>query len=79
MQGNQSQYWCIKQRIQWPESTSELYRLRDRSLLATLVQTFKNGGCRVVSLTNSYGRILGFLDRSRCRFFQVAPQLYSRG
>jgi hypothetical protein len=26
-----------------------------------------------------YGRILGFLDRSRYFFFQVAPQLYSRG
>jgi hypothetical protein len=28
---------------------------------------------------NYYGRILGFLDRSRYFFFQVAPQLYSRG
>jgi hypothetical protein len=28
---------------------------------------------------NPYGRILGFLDRSRYYFFQVAPQLYSRG
>jgi hypothetical protein len=26
-----------------------------------------------------HGRILGFLDRSRYYFFQVAPQLYSRG
>jgi hypothetical protein len=26
-----------------------------------------------------YGRILDFLDRSRYFFFQVAPQLYSRG
>jgi hypothetical protein len=26
-----------------------------------------------------YGRIIGFLDRSRYFFFQVAPQLYSRG
>jgi hypothetical protein len=33
----------------------------------------------VVSVTNPYGRILGFLDRSRYYFFQVAPQLYSRG
>jgi hypothetical protein len=31
------------------------------------------------SVTNPYGRILGFLDRSRYFFFQVAPQLYSRG
>jgi hypothetical protein len=34
---------------------------------------------RVVSATNPHGRILGFLDRSRYFFFQVAPQLYSRG
>jgi hypothetical protein len=35
--------------------------------------------CHVVSVTNPYGRILGFLDRSRYYFFQVAPQLYSPG
>jgi hypothetical protein len=33
----------------------------------------------VVSVTDPYGRILGLLDRSRYLFFQVAPQLYSRG
>jgi hypothetical protein len=33
----------------------------------------------VVSVTNPYDRILGFLDRSRYCFFQVALQLYSRG
>jgi hypothetical protein len=33
----------------------------------------------VVSATDAHGRILGFLDRSRYYFFQVAPQLYSRG
>jgi hypothetical protein len=31
------------------------------------------------SVTDPYGRILGFLDLSRYYFFQVAPQLYSRG
>jgi hypothetical protein len=36
-------------------------------------------GCRVVSVTDPHGSILGFLDRSRYDFFQVAPQLYSRG
>jgi hypothetical protein len=35
--------------------------------------------CRVVSPEDPYGRILRFLDRSRYFFFQVAPQLYSRG
>jgi hypothetical protein len=33
----------------------------------------------VISETDPYGRILDFLDRSRYFFFQVAPQLYSRG
>jgi hypothetical protein len=37
------------------------------------------GERHVVSVTDPYGRILGFLDRSRYFFFQVAPQLYSRG
>jgi hypothetical protein len=63
----------------WPESTSELYRPSDRRFSATLVLTFADRGCHVVSVTNPYGRILGFLDRSRYFFFQVAPQLYSRG
>jgi hypothetical protein len=44
-----------------------------------LVPTFADRGCHVVSLTVPYGRILGFLDRSRYFSFQVAPQLYSRG
>jgi hypothetical protein len=33
----------------------------------------------VASVEEPYGRNLGFLDRSRYFFFQVAPQLYSRG
>jgi hypothetical protein len=33
-------------------------------------------GCRVVNATDPYGRILDFVDRSRCYLFQVAPQLY---
>jgi hypothetical protein len=33
----------------------------------------------VVIVTDPYGRILGFLYLSRYFFFQVAPQLYSRG
>jgi hypothetical protein len=32
----------------------------------------------VVSVTNPYGRNLGFIDRRRYFFFQVALQLYSR-
>jgi hypothetical protein len=57
----------------WPESDS------DSRLSAKLVPTFEDGGCRVVSATDLHGRILDFLDRSRYFFFQVAPQLYSRG
>jgi hypothetical protein len=30
----------------------------------------------VVSVTDPYGRVLGFLDRNRYYFFQVAPQLF---
>jgi hypothetical protein len=33
----------------------------------------------LASARHPYGRILGFLDRSRYVFFQVAPQLHSRG
>jgi hypothetical protein len=40
---------------------------------------FADRGCHVVSVTNPYGRILGFLDRSHYYFFQVALQLNSRG
>jgi hypothetical protein len=40
---------------------------------------FADRGCHVVSVTNPYGRIFGFLHRSRYHFFQVASQLYSRG
>jgi hypothetical protein len=52
---------------------------RVRSLLAKLVPTLPDRGCCVVSATDPHGRNLGFLDRSRYYFFQVAPQLYSRG
>jgi CBS-domain-containing membrane protein len=51
----------------------------DRRLSMKLLPTFANRGCHVVSVTDSYGRIVGFLDRSRYFFYQAAPQLYSRG
>jgi hypothetical protein len=59
----------------WPQSASELYRPSGSLLSAKLVPTFADGECRVVSATDPYCRILGFLDRSRYYFFQVAPQL----
>jgi hypothetical protein len=49
-------------------SVSELYRPRDRLFSAKLVPTFVDRGCHVVSATDPYGHILGFLDRS-CYFF----------
>jgi hypothetical protein len=36
------------------------------------VLTFEDSGCHVVSVTDPSGRFLGFLDRSRYSFFQVA-------
>jgi hypothetical protein len=39
---------------------------------------FADRGYRVVSAADPHGRILGFLERNRYYFFQVA-QLYSRG
>jgi hypothetical protein len=49
----------------WSESASELYRPSDRRLSATWLPTFADRGCHVVSVTDPYGRILDFLDRSR--------------
>jgi hypothetical protein len=51
----------------------------DRLLSVMLVQAFADRGCHMVSVTDTYDRILGFLDRSRYFFFQVAPELFSRG
>jgi hypothetical protein len=59
----------------WSESASELYQPNDRRLSAKLVPTFADRGCHVVSVTDPYGHILGFLDREPLLFFQVAPQL----
>jgi hypothetical protein len=39
---------------------------------------FAHTECHVVSVTDPYGRILGFIDWSRYFLFQAAPQLYSR-
>jgi hypothetical protein len=68
-----------EEKTSWPESASELYRTSDRRLSAKLMQTFADRGFGVVSVTDPYGRILWFLDRSRYFFSQLAPQLYSRG
>jgi hypothetical protein len=49
----------------WAESASELYQPSDGRLSAKLVPTFAGRGSHVVSVTDPYGRILGFLARSR--------------
>jgi hypothetical protein len=69
-------YTNIQKQTPWPQSASELYRPSDRRLSMKLVPTFADRGCRVISATDPYGRILDFLDRSRNCSFQVAPQLY---
>jgi hypothetical protein len=62
----------------WRESASELYRPSNRRLSAKLMPIFADRGCHMVSVTDPYCRIIGFLDRIRYFFFQVAPQLYSQ-
>jgi hypothetical protein len=57
----------------WAESASQLYR---PPLVSEVVTTVAGRGCRVVSATDPYGLIIGFLDLSRYFFFQAAPQLY---
>jgi hypothetical protein len=42
---------------------NELYQPSDRRLSAKLVPAFANRWCHVVSVTDPYGRILGFVDR----------------
>jgi hypothetical protein len=64
---------------QWPQSASKLYRKSDRRLSSKLMPTFADRGPSMVGATEPYSRILDFLHRSRYFFFQVAPQLYSRG
>jgi hypothetical protein len=61
------------------QSASGPYQSSDRHLSAKLVTTFADRGCQVVSAANPRGRNFDFLDRSRYYFFQVAPQLPSRG
>jgi hypothetical protein len=63
--------------LPWPESASELYRPSDHRLSTKLVPTFAERVCHVVSVTDPYGRILGFRDRSRYYFLQVTPELSS--
>jgi hypothetical protein len=66
-----------KTKLNWPESASEIPT--EVSVGEVSANIFADRECHVGSVTDPYGSILGFLDRSRYFFFQVAPQLYSRG
>jgi hypothetical protein len=54
-------------------------RITHRRLSAKLVPIFADRVCCVVSTTDPYDRILGFLIRSSYYFFQAAIQMHSRG
>jgi hypothetical protein len=70
---------CPWKKIPWPVSEREICRPSDRRLSAKLVPTFVDRLCHVVSVTDRYGRNLGFLDRNRYFFFQVALLLRKPG
>jgi hypothetical protein len=48
-------------------------------LVGEVSTKFADRRCHMVSVMDPYDRILDFLARSPYSFFQVAPQLYSRG
>jgi hypothetical protein len=67
------------QQTQWPESASELHRPSDRLLSAKLVPFSADRGASCSQRGGSPTAVISVIDRSRYLFFQVAPQLYSRG
>jgi hypothetical protein len=69
-----------KEEISWPESARTISTER-QSIVSEVSANFCSyiEECRVVRAADPYGSILGYLDRNRYFFFQVAPQLYSRG
>jgi hypothetical protein len=76
LEGTTSQNMDMKKQIPWHGSASKIHRLSDHRLSAKSVPTVGKRGC---SAADPYGRILEFLDRRHSFFFQVVPQLYSRG
>jgi hypothetical protein len=75
----QKQIKTMLKKKSWRQSGNKLYRKLDRSLSAKLVPTFEDRGVSRSQRGDPHGRNLGFLDRRRYFFFQIAPQLYSRG
>jgi hypothetical protein len=47
-------------------------------LVGEVSAKFANGKCHVVTVTDLYSCILGFVDRRIYLFLQLAPELYSR-
>jgi hypothetical protein len=76
-----SSFSCVIQKGKKLHGLSPRANYTDRATAACrrTCAKFAERGCHVVSVTYPYGRILGFLDRSRYFFFQAAPKLYSRG
>jgi hypothetical protein len=75
-----------KRRLQTKTKLNSAVWVRERTIpterppvVGEVSAKFADRGCHVVRVTDPYGRILDFLDRSRYLFFQAAPQLYSRG
>jgi hypothetical protein len=44
-------------------------------LVCEVMPTFADRGCHVISVTDPYGRILGFLDRSRATFLSSSSSV----
>jgi hypothetical protein len=76
-----STLWCQTntKQTQWSESASELYRPNDRRLTAKWLPTFADRGFHVVNVMNPYALYSRFSRQEQKLFYQVAPQLYSRG
>jgi hypothetical protein len=77
--------WKVPESVmkaQWHESASELHRPSYRRLSAKLVPTFADRGCQVVSATDPFSRILGFLDLEsvlrRCSFPIIMQLFFGR-
>jgi hypothetical protein len=62
-----------RKKTPWSESATELHRPSNHRLSAKWLPTFADRGCHVVSVTDLYGRILGFIDRSR--YFSIKQLL----
>jgi hypothetical protein len=55
--------WNCSLKTPWPQSARELYGPSDRRLSTKSVPTFVDRDYRVVRATDSYGRILEYLER----------------